>query len=785
MVGFDQSRKMGEQAGSGAVSSYKSTIKNMKRLVGLAFDDPRARKEMKFCPFECLPMKHAKGGPDSIAVKVNAAGEDRIIPIESVCGMMIHHMGMIAAKKAWESSGTNDAEVAGFFPQDWVVAVPPFYTDAQKRGLLAGCEINGIKGVQRLMHENTAVALAYGIFKDIRKEFEKEKSTNVMFIDMGASAYTVTIAAFEPGKLSIKSSFYDADLGGRDLDQIIANWLADKFVEKFQKKLSSTPHKKPKVMLKLLAAAEKAKKTLSPQGVKEASINLECLMEDLDFHIKLKAKDYEQMCAPFIARLEEPIKKTLEEAKLTPADLASVEIVGGSTRIGFIKRKLQEILKVDSLSTTMNADEAVARGAALQSAILSPRFKVLPYEIVELNPLPIKLTWDEDKEQGIETDADGNAMPTNTVVMFDRALNFPIVRRVTLRRSGDFTVSSSYDQSAAKYGLEKGATEEIASWTIKAPKGEEKKVRVNVKQDIHGIISLSTAQMVEEIEEEEPAAENKDEEGKEKEEGEKKKKVKKTNLEYTESRPLEFSKDEIMKFHELEVELANQDRIVRETADMRNDLESYIYDMRDKIVSDSELAPYGTQEEKDVFDKKQQEIDNWLYEEGYDATKSVYAAKLAELKKIGGPVEARAAEAAARPNAVALLQKNVEKYKSWATTSQGNEKFAHISDDDFSKMHAKCDEVSSWIYDMLDKQASLAQNVDPVFTVGDVNSKSTDLTYLCSPIMHKPAPKPKKVDKPKEEPKQEETKKEEEPKEGEPMETDEAKTEEEPEKMEE
>jgi len=764
MVGFDQARKMGEQASSGAVSQFKNTIKNMKRLVGLAFDDPRAQKEMKLVPFQCVPVTHSLGGPTSVGVKVQAAGEERIIPVEAVMGMMIHHMGLIAAQKTAEASGNSTADLQGFFPQDWVIAVPSYYTDAQKRGVLTGCEIVGIQGVQRLMHENTATALAYGIFKDIRKEFEKEKPTNVMFIDMGASAYTVTIAAFEPGKLIIKSSFFDTEVGGRDFDSTIAEWLAEKFVEKYSKKLSSKPQSKPKVMLKLLAAAEKAKKTLSPQGVKEASINLECLMEDLDFHCKLKAAEYEQMCAPLVAKLEAPIIKCLEEAKLTSADLASVEIIGGSTRIGFIKRKLMEVLKVDNLSTTMNADEAVARGAALQSAILSPRFKVLPYEIVELNAFPVKLAWDEEKG----TEVEGNE-PTNSVVMFDRGLNFPIVRRVTLKRGGDFKVSSSYDASSSKFGFEEGATGDISSFTIKAPPGEEKKIRVNVKQDIHGIISLSTAQMVEEIDDEESG--EKKEEGKEEAE-EKKKKVKKTNLDYTVSRPLDWTRDEVNKFHEMEVEMANQDRIVRETADMRNDLESYIYDMRDKLLSDSQLGSFGTQSEKDAFNKKQEEIDNWLYEDGFDATKSVYAAKLAELKKIGGPIESRAAEAAARPNAVAMLQKNVEKYKKWATEAQGDEKYSHITEEEFSKVHTKCDEISSWIYDMLDKQGSLAQNADPAFKVAEVNSKTSLLTNVCSPIMYRPKPKPMKVDIPKEEkPKEEEKAKE---GEAEPMETEEA-----------
>jgi len=446
---------------------------------------------------------------------------------------------------------------------------------------------------------------------------------------------------------------------------------------------------------------------------------------------------------------------------LTSADLSSVEIVGGSTRIGFLKRKLLEILGVKTLSTTMNADESVSRGAALQSAILSPRFKVLPYEIIEYGQFPIKLAWDEDtnESQVTEMETDGADMPTNSVVMFGRGLNFPIVRRVTLKRNGDFKVSSSYDKSAEDYGLVPGATQDVTNWSIKAPAGEEKKIRVNVKQDIHGIVQLSSAQMVEEIEEEE--APSQEEAAKSPEEGkegdapaEKKKKVKRTNLEYKESKILDWSDIEINKFTEIETAMRNTDRIVQETSDMRNELESYIYDMRDKITMDSSLGAYASQAEKDEFMKKNEETENWLYEDGFDAKKDVLSQKLLELKSLGGPVEKRSAEAAARPIAVASLQKNVEKYKKWLADAQANDDFSHITDEEFSTCHKKCDEVSNWLYEMLDKQGSLAQNVDPAFYASEVTDKNKGLSNVCSPIVHKPKPKPK-VEPPKEEAKTE------------------------------
>ena len=748
MVGFDQARKMGEQAANGAVSQYANTIKFMKRLVGLKFDSEQARQEMQWVPFTCAPISH-KGGPATIGVKVNLNETSMVIPIEAACGMLVKHMGKIAMQKSSSTQGSES------LPQDWVIAVPAYYTDAQRRSLLIGCEMAGIKGVQRLMNEHTATALAYGIFKDVRKEFESATSdnpTHVMFIDMGASAYTVSIVAFEPGRLTVKSVHYDAMLGGRDFDRLIAEWLSVKFVEKYKnKKLSANPWEKPKVRLKLMAAAEKAKKTLSPRGVKEASIHLECLMDDLDFNIKLQAKEFEAMCEPLLQRLAEPIIKALSEANLESKDLASTEIVGGSTRINSVKRRLMEVMNISSLSTTMNADEAVARGAAMQSAILSPRFKVLPYDIAEAQLLPIKISWDEDGDEGkgIEVDLDdgvSDMAPNNSAILVDRGLSFPVVRRITLRRSGAFSVKCNYDESAHKYGLPEGTSRDIASFSIKAPCGETQKVRVNVKMDIHGILSLSSAQMVEEVEEEEDKKKENEQQKEDQEGGKevKKKKLKKTNLEFSEKRPIDWTQEEIDKAYEREVQMENNDRVVRETADMRNELESYIYDMRDKLSADPGLSTYFTQGEMDAFTSKLQEVENWLYEDGFDATKSVYAEKLSILRKLGGPGEYRQSEAESRPSAVSTLQRNLDSVQSWLKDAKGQDKYAHITGEEFDKCVSKCDEASNWLFGMLDKQGSLASNVDPAFTVADLLAKNTELMEICTPVMNKPVPRPKK-----------------------------------------
>jgi len=791
MVGFDRCRSFGETAAISASSNYRNTVHSMKRLVGLAYSDVRAQKEMAYLPFKCVPIEHGPNTPASIGVSVSYNSEPQIIAVEAVAGMMVKNIGLIAAAKSMEGA-SDKQKLSDMLPKDWVIAVPGYYTDAQKRAFLTGCEVSGVEGILRLMHETTATALAYGIFKDIRKEFTKEKPTHVLFLDLGATSFGVSIVAFEPGKLIVKSTQYDEDLGGRDFDMAIANWFASKFEEKFKGKLSGKPMEKPKVAIKLLNAAEKAKKTLSPFGVKEVRINVECIMDDKDFGISLTSTEYERMCEPYLNRLEAPIQRALIEAGVTAEELSSVEVVGGGTRVGCVKRRLADILKLDKdatnngLSTTMNADESVARGATLQSAILSPRFKVLPYEIIEYQLYPVKIAWDAEAsasssgDQGIEVEgeAEGSSMPTNSVVMFERGSNFSCVRRVALRRAGQFNVTASYDESSLQYSFPRHAPREIATFSIDAPSGCENKIRVNVKQDIHGTITLSSAQMVQEIEEEESNITATKEESKEETKKEppaepatKKKKIKKTNLDFTISRPMDWTKAEKDKAYEAEVQMENTDRIERETVNMRNELESYLYEMRDNIVSESKLEPFCTDGERAKFQNALESTENWLYEDGFDATKSVYGEKLKIVKKMGDPIQTRYNESQGRPTAVKALQRNIEKYKTWLNSSQTDEKYKHITDVERQTCHTKTDETSSWLYTMLDDQGAMPQCSDPVLVVKEIHAKSKELGAVISPIMHKPPPKPK-VEKKKEEASKKEEKKEEETKsEPQPMDT--------------
>lgn len=803
MVAFGSCRTMGEAALSTATSNFRNTVTNLKRLVGLPYNSPRAQQEIQRCPFETCSISHPNSSIPTVGVRITYQSQEQVISIEHLVGMMIKHLCGIVSQKNANLKNDSSANIydtsSVYFPRDIVVTIPSYYSDTQRRAFLTGCAIAGITQVQRLLHESTATALAYGIFKDARKVFTKDKPQHVMFLDMGASSYSVTIVAFEPGKLIVKTSQHDEDLGGRDFDEVVARWLCDEFSQKYKNKLSGYPRENKKVWLKLLIAAEKAKKTLSPSGVKEARVNLECLMDDLDFNVRLTSERFGELCEPLLMRLEPPITRSLKESKVALSDISSVEIVGGGTRVASVKRMFSKLLELDEnkpnygLSTTLNADEAIARGAALQSAILSPRFKVLPYEIVEYAQKNIVVNWEGDCNSGMEVEGkvENSELDTNSVTMFERGSNFNVVRRVTLRRSGDIRVYAVAEGSDGR--------EDLVQFVVNVPMGDEKKVRVNLKQDINGVISMCSAQMMEEVWEDEvvtvdtqkqeekstdgtqssnkmeetkldeskpseaPDNDDKNESDDKKETQplpqtrvEKRKKLKRTNLTFEESRPIQWSKPELDKAYELEVNMSNSDRIVQETADKRNELESYIYDMRDKIISESHLASYANPNEKNTFSTLLETTENWLYEDGFDSTKSIYSEKCEQLHKLGDPIEERRQQACLRPQAMISLQSTIEHYQNWINTSSTQEQFSHITDEERNNCQEKCQEVSNWMYQQMESQGKLQLWEEPCVKASELDTKRMELVRVMNPIMSKPAPK-KDEEKPKEEEKKGET----------------------------
>lgn len=725
-------RFIGDSGAAMARSNVTNTITGMKLLVGRKFDDADVQKELSRYPFKAVKMPH--GG---VGISILYNDEPTVVSVE-------HFMGMMLVKgREIVSHANNGVNLA-----DSVLAVPNWYTQAQRRGVLNSCEIGAVNCL-KVTNEMNAIALSYGIFKSAKKLFSETEPTHVMFIDLGFTSYSVTIVDFIQENMKVMSTVCDRTFGGRDFDDVIIEFLA----ETFEKKTKINVRNNKKAILKLQAAAEKAKKTLSPAGVNEANISVECLAEDMDLNSILTRDEFESRCASLVAKLRAPIELALKESNLTREQLAEVEIVGGTTRVNIVKRTLGEILNLDhnalnyGLKTTMNADEAVARGGALQCAMMSSRMKVKPFNIVDRMYYGIDAHFDshagDDNAMG---DEDDTAAKGTSVHLYQRNDEIPHKpRRITFRnKTSDFVITLSYDDASVAF-LPPGESRFIAKYTIRVPATHSDKpsdVRVTFALDRHGLVHVQSAQLMEELSAEEIAKLNAAEskvDGKEQEESKEssKKKYKKVDLKVDVEEP-GLTRDQIKAALEVEASMAFEDRLIVETADKRNELESYIYSMRDKL--DGNLRDFASNQEKDSLKSAMNVAEDWLYNEGFDSTKQEYTRRIDDLRKVSNPIEFRVQQLSARPGAIDALKKQLELCKAFA--SNYDEAHSHITDDERDRIRKEVQATESWLYDSISKQEELPKYANPVLTSDLINSKRTALFNVTNPIMIKPKPKP-------------------------------------------
>ena len=501
----------------------------MKLLVGRQFDDLDVQRELSLAPFKAVKLP---GGGVGIVVLYN--DEEKVLSAEHFMAMMLGKAKDIGAKA---NGGVNIA--------DTVFAVPHWYTESQRRGILHACEIAGLNCL-KVTNESNAIALSYGIFKSAKKLFSETDPAHVMFVDIGYTGYSVTIVDFIQENMRVLSTVCDRELGGRNFDNIIIEFMA----EHFEKKTKINVRNNIKAVLKLQAAAEKAKKTLSPAGVNEANISVECLAEDIDLSVILSKEELEKRAAPLVSRLRAPIEQALIEAKLSKENISEVEILGGSSRINIIKRTLSDILGLDTsamnygLKTTMNADEAVARGGALQCAMLSSRMKVKPFNIVDKIPYGIVAHFEGSTAvSSADTEAAGDSEQSkgSSVSLYSRNGDLPHKpRRLTFHnKSSDFTITVAYDDAAVQI-LPPGESRFLGRYKIKVPPTapQMNDIRVTWNLDKNGFVYVQSAQLLEEVklsaEEEQQAAEKeaKEKDAKDESTGSKKR-FKKTDLEVT------------------------------------------------------------------------------------------------------------------------------------------------------------------------------------------------------------------------------------------------------------
>lgn len=350
-------RKVGDPAKRQAITNPHKTIYSIKRFMGTSFDE--AQKEIPHVPYKVV-----KGDNNTPRVEI----DDRKYTPQEISAMTLQKM-----KKTAEDYLGQEVTRA-------VITVPAYFNDAQRQATKEAGEIAGLK-VERIINEPTAAALAYGLDK-------ANKDMKIVVFDCGGGTHDVSVLELGDGVFEVKATDGDTHLGGDDFDNAIINWLNDEFKAEYSIDLKQDPM----ALQRLKEAAEKAKIELSSSTSTE--INLPYITADATGpkHLvrNLSRAKFETLVADLVKRTIEPCRTALKNAGFTTADIDEVILVGGSTRIPAIQQAVKDFFGKEP-SKSVNADEVVALGAAIQGGVLTGEVK----DVLLLDVTPLSL--------GIET----------------------------------------------------------------------------------------------------------------------------------------------------------------------------------------------------------------------------------------------------------------------------------------------------------------------------------------------------------------------------------------------
>merc|ERR1711962_866417 len=298
-------------------------------------------------------------------IKVEYKGEEKTFFPEEISSMILTKMRETA--EAYLGKDVPNA----------VVTVPAYFNDSQRQATKDAGTISGLN-ILRIINEPTAAAIAYGLDKKVGAE------RNVLIFDLGGGTFDVSVLAIEDGIFEVKSTSGDTHLGGEDFDQELVKHFKDEFKKKHKKDISGNK----RAIRRLRTACERAKRTLSAS--KRASIEIDSLFEGIDFYTSITRAKFEDLNKTLFKKTEEPVNKALQDASMEKGDIHEVVLVGGSTRIPKIQTMLGNLLQKE-LNKSINPDEAVAYGAAVQAAILSGDKHEAVSDLLLLDVAPLSL----------------------------------------------------------------------------------------------------------------------------------------------------------------------------------------------------------------------------------------------------------------------------------------------------------------------------------------------------------------------------------------------------------
>jgi L1 cell adhesion molecule like protein len=337
----DSERMIGDAAKNQTAMNPMNTVFDAKRLIGLKFSDPKVQDDIKDWSYKVV-----SGKSDKATVEIEFKGEKKRFEPEEISSMVLTKM-----KETAET-------FLGKTVTDAVVTVPAYFNDSQRQATKDAASIAGLNCL-RIINEPTAAAIAYGLDKD------KSKEMNVLIFDLGGGTFDVSLLTIEDGIFEVKATAGDTHLGGEDFDSRLVRHFIQEFKRKNKKDISDNP----RALRRLRTASEKAKRTLSSTA--QTSVEIDSLYEGVDFYTSITRARFEELNADLFRKCMEPVEKVIKDAKMDKTTVDEIVLVGGSTRIPKIQQMLSDFFNGKELNKSINPDEAVAYGAAVQAAILS------------------------------------------------------------------------------------------------------------------------------------------------------------------------------------------------------------------------------------------------------------------------------------------------------------------------------------------------------------------------------------------------------------------------------
>jgi heat shock protein 1/8 len=336
---------IGEDAKEQFNLNPSNTVFDIKRILGLKFTDDSVQADLEHFPFTVIPDRN-----DLPLVQVHYRGEEKTYKPEQISALILAKMRDIAEAKL------------GMKVKKAVITVPAYFNDAQRMATKNAAAIAGLE-CEKIINEPTAACMCYGFDK-------KNDGEKVLIFDLGGGTFDVSILALHGGIFEVLSTSGDTHLGGEDFDNVLVNEVIQEFCQKNKyDPVAVAANLAPKIAKKLKIAVERAKQTLSTAS--QVTIELDAFYQGTDLSLKLTRTKFNQWCDALFQRCLEPVKVALSDAKLVPADIADIILIGGSTRIPKIQDILSNFFNGRPLNKSVNPDEAVAYGAAIQGAILS------------------------------------------------------------------------------------------------------------------------------------------------------------------------------------------------------------------------------------------------------------------------------------------------------------------------------------------------------------------------------------------------------------------------------